>query len=223
MSKIIIGLTGGIGSGKTTIANMFLALGIDIIDADIIAREVVEPNSPALGKIQQHFGDKLILADGNLNRALLREKIFSSNHEKEWLNNLLHPLIRQSITAQLKQATSPYCLLVAPLLIENKLDALVNKVLVVDVTEPVQLSRTLKRDKSNEQVIKSIMASQLSRSERLSAADDVINNNEEYSQAINQNINKKIGQEGSKKDIFSLKNELYSQIETLHKKYLQLR
>jgi dephospho-CoA kinase len=124
VSQIIIGLTGGIGSGKTTIANMFATLGIDIIDADIIAREVVQPNSPALGQIKQHFGDKVIFADGNLNRALLREKIFSCNHEKKWLNDLLHPLIRQSITSQLEQATSPYCLLVAPLLIENKLNAL---------------------------------------------------------------------------------------------------
>ena len=210
MSQIIIGLTGGIGSGKTTIANMFSTLGIDIIDADIIAREVVQPNSPALGQIKQHFGDKLIFADGNLNRALLREKIFSCNHEKKWLNDLLHPLIRQSITSQLEQATSPYCLLVAPLLIENKLNALVHKVLVVDVKESVQLTRTLKRDKSNEQVIKSIMASQLSRTDRLSAADDVINNNEECTQAP------------GKIEKSSSKNELYSQVEVLHQKYLQL-
>jgi dephospho-CoA kinase len=210
VSQIIIGLTGGIGSGKTTIANMFATLGIDIIDADIIAREVVQPNSPGLTLIKQHFGDKFILDDGNLNRALLREKIFSCEHEKKWLNDLLHPLIRQSITSQLELATSPYCLLVAPLLIENKLDALVHKILVIDVTESVQLARTLKRDKSNEQVIKSIMASQLSRTDRLSAADDVINNNDECNQALN-----KVGTSCSK-------SELYNQVEELHQKYLQL-
>ena len=210
MSQIIIGLTGGIGSGKTTIANMFATLGIDIIDADIIAREVVQPNSPALGQIKQHFGDKVIFTDGNLNRALLREKIFSCDQEKKWLNELLHPLIRQSITSQLKEATSPYCLLVAPLLIENKLDALVHKVLVIDVKESVQLTRTLRRDKSNEQVIKSIMASQLSRTDRLSAADDVINNNVECNQTLHL------------VDKSSSKDELYSQVEVLHQKYLQL-
>ena len=213
MSQFIIGLTGGIGSGKTTIANMFAALGIDIIDADIIAREVVQPDSPALNKIKQHFGDKLLFADGTLNRVLLRENIFSCENKKLWLNNLLHPLIRKAITSQLKKASSPYCLLVAPLLIENKLDALVNKVLVIDVSELAQLTRTLERDKSNEQIIKSIMASQLSRLERLSAADDVINNNEEYDQEYDKRCNQE--------DKNSSKNDVQRQVAALHKKYMQ--
>ena len=122
-NKITIGLTGGIGSGKTTIANMFADLGIDIIDADIVAREVVEPNSPALAHISAHFGPEFIQADGYLDRTRLRSHIFSHEQDKRWLNNLLHPLIRASILAKIQQSESAYCLLVAPLLIENNLQA----------------------------------------------------------------------------------------------------
>ena len=178
MSAFIVGLTGGIGSGKTTIANLFNELGIDIIDADIVARQVVAPNSPALQSIVDRFGPDYLDRSGNLNRTLLRTRIFSHDEDKRWLNNLLHPLIRQTLLDELKQAQSPYCLLVAPLLIENNLHALVDRVLVIDVDESVQLSRTLKRDASNEAEIKAIIASQISRDKRLVAADDVINNND---------------------------------------------
>ncbi len=179
MSQYIVGLTGGIGSGKTTIANMFIDLGINIVDADIIARQVVAPDSPALTAISQHFGKAFIQADGQLNRALLRSQIFSHPADKTWLNNLLHPLIRKDMITQLQAATSPYCLLVAPLLIENQLDSLVNRVLVVDVSEALQVSRTQQRDTSSADEIKAIIASQASRTSRLAAADDVIDNSQE--------------------------------------------
>lgn len=176
MSKLIIGLTGGIGSGKTTITDYFKALGIDIIDADIIAREVVAINSPALQKISQHFGDDYIQVDGQLNRVLLRNRIFSNEVDKHWLNNLLHPLIRNKIINQTEEAKSPYCILVAPLLIENNLLSIVNRVLVVDVNESTQIARTMARDNSSLQEVKSILASQTNRTKRLEVASDIINN-----------------------------------------------
>lgn len=177
MSNFIVGLTGGIGSGKTTIAKMFFELGIDIVDADIVAREVVEANTPALKAIEVRFGPDILLPNGELDRNHLRDKIFANEADKQWLNQLLHPLIRQSMTKQLQQANSPYCLLVAPLLIENDLGYLTHRILVVDVIESVQLSRTLQRDKnSSTATIKAIIASQVSRTKRLAVADDVIDN-----------------------------------------------
>ncbi len=176
MSKLIIGLTGGIGSGKTTVTNAFAKLGVDIIDADIIAREVVALESPALKSIAQHFGKNFLLADGQLNRKLLRQKVFSDEASKQWLNSLLHPLIRTAIINQTKEATSPYCILVAPLLIENQLLKLVNRVLVIDVLEQTQIARTMRRDGNSAEQVKSVMASQISRNNRLAAADDIINN-----------------------------------------------
>jgi len=178
MSKLIIGLTGGIGSGKTTITNYFKELGIDIIDADIIAREVVAVNSPALKAIAEHFGNEYLQADGQLDRSLLRSRIFSNEVDKIWLNELLHPLIRFNIVEQTKAAKSPYCILVAPLLIENNLLSLVDRVLIVDVSEATQISRTLLRDSSSEKEIKAIMASQTNREVRSQTADDIINNDE---------------------------------------------
>ena len=178
MSKLIIGLTGGIGSGKTTITNYFLALGVEIIDADIIAREVVSVNSPALKAIAKYFGDDYIQADGHLNRALLRSRIFSNKADMLWLNKLLHPLIRVNIVTQTKEAKSPYCILVAPLLIENNLLELVDRVLIVDVSETTQVTRTLLRDSSSAQEIKAIIASQTSRAARVEVADDIIDNDD---------------------------------------------
>ncbi|WP_281560693.1 dephospho-CoA kinase [Thalassomonas sp. RHCl1] len=187
MSDYIIGLTGGIGSGKTTIANMFADLNVTIVDADIVAREVVAPGSPSLEKIAQHFGPEFIDDNGALNRALLRTRIFNHPQDKAWLNQLLHPLIRQNLLAQAKQAPGAYCLLVAPLLIENKLHSLVNRVLVVDVSEKTQLERTLKRDTSSAQEIKLIINSQASRQQRLEVADDVLlNESENLAQARKQ-------------------------------------
>lgn len=177
MSNFIVGLTGGIGSGKSTITSMFERLSVVVIDADIIAREVVSPGSQALKDIQNHFGQQYIQKDGQLNRALLRTKIFSDLSDKLWLNELLHPIIRSQLIAQTTAATSPYCILVAPLLIENNLSSLVNKVLVVDVDEKNQVERTLLRDTSSLEEVKAIIASQTTREYRIKTADDVINNN----------------------------------------------
>jgi len=174
--KVVIGLTGGIGSGKTTIADFFADLGIDIIDADIAARKVVEPKSSALVQISQHFGLQFIQADGTLNRSLLRSRIFSNDTDKLWLNNLLHPLIRQTMLNEIQQSKSPYCLLVAPLLIENNLQSLVQRILVIDISEVEQIKRAVLRDPSSKEEIIRIIASQIPRKQRLKYADDIIDN-----------------------------------------------
>ncbi|QDP00360.1 dephospho-CoA kinase [Thalassotalea sp. PS06] len=176
MSELIIGLTGGIGSGKTTVANLFEQYDIEIIDADIVARQVVEKGSEALNQIKNQFGNDYLLADGSLNRAKLRTKVFSDQKAKEWLNALLHPLIRKSMLEQCQQAKSPYCLLVAPLLIENGLNRLVDKVLVIDVSVEEQIKRTVERDNNNREQVEAIISSQVERQERLKHADFVIEN-----------------------------------------------
>ncbi|MFQ3288649.1 MAG: dephospho-CoA kinase [Alteromonadaceae bacterium] len=188
MAKFIVGLTGGISSGKTTIANMFADLGIDIIDADLIAREVVQPDSKALVAIAQHFGNDYITQNGELNRTLLRTTIFRHNDEKLWLTNLLHPLIRQNILSALAASHSAYCLLVAPLLLENRLDKLVNTVLVIDTSEALQVSRTLSRDKSSKEEVQAIINSQISRAERIAAADYIIDNSNTDLLSVRQQV-----------------------------------
>ncbi|WP_429077597.1 dephospho-CoA kinase [Aeromonas veronii] len=172
----VVAITGGIGSGKTTIANQFAALGIEVVDADVIAREVVEPGTPALAAIADHFGPDVIDPSGQLDRRSLRERVFSDPQAKEWLNALLHPLIRSEMLRQCAAASSPYCLLVVPLLVENKLTGLANRVLVIDVDEATQIERTCHRDGVSAEQAKAIIAAQASRSERLAAADDVIEN-----------------------------------------------
>lgn len=175
---LVIGLTGGIASGKTTVANLFKQqFNIDIVDADIVAREVVEPGTPGLNAIIEHFGDNIVHEDKTLDRAKLRERIFSNPDEKAWLNNLLHPIIREKMLEDLQQVTSDYALLVVPLLIENKLDSLCDRVLVVDVDPNTQISRTMKRDNVSEEQAQAILASQASRQQRLDIADDVVKNN----------------------------------------------
>ncbi|HHB1595644.1 TPA: dephospho-CoA kinase [Vibrio campbellii] len=174
----VIGLTGGIASGKTTVANLFKQqFKIDIVDADIVAREVVEPGTPGLNAIIEHFGADIVRDDQMLDRAKLRERIFSNPEEKTWLNGLLHPMIREKMLEDLEQVTSDYALLVVPLLVENKLDSLCDRVLVVDVDPQTQISRTVKRDNVSEEQAKAILASQASREQRLALADDVVKNN----------------------------------------------
>lgn len=174
----VIGLTGGIASGKTTVANLFKQqFKIDIVDADIVAREVVEPGTPGLNAIVEHFGADIVHDDQTLDRAKLREKIFSNPEEKAWLNGLLHPMIREKMIEDLEQVTSDYALLVVPLLVENKLDSLCDRVLVVDVDPQTQISRTVKRDNVSEEQANAILASQASREQRLALADDVVKNN----------------------------------------------
>ncbi|MCZ4059283.1 dephospho-CoA kinase [Pantoea sp. LMR881] len=171
-----VALTGGIGSGKSTIANGFAALGVDIIDADVIAREVVEPGTPALAEIVARYGQSLLTEQGTLFRAHLREIIFQSPEEKGWLNALLHPLINAR-TQQLKaQACSPYVLWVVPLLIENQLQHQADRVLVVDVDEATQIKRTQLRDNISPEQAQRILAAQATRQQRLESADDIINN-----------------------------------------------
>lgn len=171
-----VALTGGIGSGKSTVADNFSRLGITVVDADIIARQVVEPGQPALNIISEHFGPEILLPDGTLNRRVLRERIFSSPAEKQWLNALLHPLIHQRTQTEISQALSPYVLWVVPLLVENNLQQKADRVLVVDVSPEVQIARTIARDKVSREHAQQIIAAQATREARLNAADDVINN-----------------------------------------------
>ncbi|KAE9527471.1 dephospho-CoA kinase [Testudinibacter aquarius] len=179
----IIGLTGGIGSGKSTIADLFAELGVPIVDADVVAREVVAPGSPLLAQIAEHFGQQVITAEGGLDRAALRQIVFADKDKTEWLNQLLHPVIRQRMLRQLQQQTALYVLWVVPLLIENKLTEYCDRVLVVDVSEAIQLQRAVRRDNSNIQQIKKIMQAQVSRQQRLAKADDVINNDRPLSES----------------------------------------
>jgi dephospho-CoA kinase len=174
----IVALTGGIGSGKSTVSDKFASLGVPIIDADVISRQIVMPNTYALNMIKQHFGPTFLNNDGSLNRAKLRKKIFSDSIEKNWLNDLLHPLIQQETQRQLTLLDSPYVVWVVPLLIENNLAHLANRVLVIDVTPEEQIARIMKRDRISQQEAKNILSNQVSRTRRLQKADDIINNHD---------------------------------------------
>lgn len=184
----VVAITGGIGSGKTTVANQFAALGIDVIDADLIAREVVEPGTPALAAIASHFGPGILDEQGRLDRRVLRERVFSEPAAKSWLNALLHPLIRSEMLRQCTAASSPYCLLVVPLLVENRLMNLANRVLVIDVDEATQIERTCRRDGVSREQAEAILAAQASRAERLAVADDVLDNQNGTSDTIQSRI-----------------------------------
>ncbi|WP_324044301.1 dephospho-CoA kinase [Aeromonas dhakensis] len=184
----VVAITGGIGSGKTTVANQFAELGIEVVDADIIAREVVEPGTPALAAIAAHFGANVIAPDGRLDRRQLRERVFTDPQAKGWLNALLHPLIRSEMQRQCAAARSPYCLLVVPLLVENRLTAMANRVLVIDVDEATQIERTCRRDGVSREQAQAILAAQASRTERLAAADDVLDNQNGTPEAIKSRI-----------------------------------
>ncbi|NGO88071.1 MAG: dephospho-CoA kinase [Halomonas sp.] len=175
---MIIGLTGGIGSGKSTVARAFGELEVGWVDADDIAREVVMPGEPALAAIAQRFGQQILDADGGLNRAALRQIVFSDPEQRRWLESETHPRIRERLQLRLKELAlnSPYVLLVSPLLFESGQDALAQRTLVVDVPEELQLSRTLARDGVSEAQVRAILAAQLSRQERLGRAHDVIDN-----------------------------------------------
>ena len=173
---MIIGLTGGIGSGKTEVSRRFEKLGIQVVDADIIARQVVEPKSHALNQITKHFGLHILTEDLQLNRSKLREIIFANPLEKIWLENLLHPIIRAETIKQLNGTTSIYCILVSPLLLEKDQHTLVNRILVIDTDPALQISRASARDSSSPEQIERIIATQHSREKRLAQADDVITN-----------------------------------------------
>jgi dephospho-CoA kinase len=176
-SCLKIGLTGGICSGKSTATRFFQDLGIDIIDADVIARDLVKPGKPALNQVIEHFGGQLLDSNGELNRNQLREIIFNDPQEKEWLENLLHPKIHQEIERQLSAVHSCYCIIVIPLLLEKSWQNLVDLVLVIDTNIENQILRLMRRYKINKQEAKKILAHQLTRKQRLKYADDVIKNN----------------------------------------------
>lgn len=174
----IVGLTGGIGSGKTAVTDRFAALGVTIVDADLAARVVVEPGTPALAAIAQHFGDHLILDNGQLDRAALRKLVFADQAERHWLERLTHPLIGEEIARQLHASQSAYTIFVSPLLIETTQRDLAQRILVIDVPVEVQIERTMARDNNSEQQVRAIIASQASREQRLAKADDVILNDQ---------------------------------------------
>lgn len=175
----VLGVTGGIGSGKTAATNHFQTLGIQVVDADVVAREVVEPGRPALVAIADHFGADIIAADGTLDRRALREIVFNDPSQRQWLEELTHPLIGAEIQRQLKACDSPYAILASPLLLETQQHQMVNRVLVIDVPEAVQIARTLERDNTTEAGVKAIIAAQSPRQQRLTKADDVIVNDQD--------------------------------------------
>ena len=175
----VVGLTGGIGSGKSTVARLFGALGVHWVDADDVAREVVEPGTPALEKIAEHFGQEILLPDGSLDRAALRRIVFDAPEERAWLEELLHPVIREEMMRQLRPVnySLPYVLLVSPLLLETDQHELVDKIVVVDVPVDVQIKRTMARDTDDRAQVERIIAAQMAREKRLQKADDVVDNN----------------------------------------------
>lgn len=183
---LVIGLTGGIGSGKSTVAQLFAEKGITVIDTDQLARDVTQPGKPALNEIQEHFGSGLINENGSLNRTTLRKIIFGNDNERVWLEQLLHPLIRAEMKKQIEKSTSNYCIVVIPLLFETTPNPLINRILVVDTHEKEQINRVLKRDSSSPEEIQLILKSQVSRAKRLELADDIIENTGSISELIPQ-------------------------------------
>jgi dephospho-CoA kinase len=173
---VIVGLTGGIGSGKSTVAQIFKTFGIVVVDADAVAREVVEPGTEALAQITEHFGTEILNSDGSLNRAELRSKIFEDGKEKNWLENLLHPIIRREMLHQLEEADTVYKILEAPLLFENKLQDLCTKSILVDLNPEQQINRSSQRDFVSEESIQRIIDAQMSREDKQALADYVIDN-----------------------------------------------
>lgn len=185
-SGYVVGLTGGIGCGKTTISNEFKRLGITIIDADEIARDVVAPGSEGLEAIIKQFGPEIVQSDGYLNRAKLRSIVFAEPEKTQWLNDLLHPKIRAQMLAELSASVSSYTILSVPLLLENGMQTLCNRILVVDILPEQQLQRVLARDQSEPATIKKIMTAQIDRKKRLSLADDIIDNSGQPSESMEQ-------------------------------------
>ena len=194
---LIIGLTGGIGSGKSVASDKFKSLGIVVVDADVASRTVVEPGKPALKEIQDHFGSGIITAEGKLDRNKLREIIATDSKERKWLESVLHPKIGEQITKEISESTSVYTLFVAPLLLETNSQEMCSRVVVVDVPKDVQIQRTAKRDKVSSNQVEQMVAAQMKREKRLEKADDVLLNS------------------GTIED-------LEKQVEELHKKYIQM-
>ena len=175
----LVGLTGGIASGKSLVSSSFEQLGIPVIDADLLAREVVEPGSQGLQALVSHFGASLLTPEGELNRAVLRHIVFADPAEREFLDNTLHPLIRQLSDQRINELTRqspPYIIYSVPLLLETDQQKRFDRIVVVDVPESVQMARLLQRDGSSTSEARAILAAQATREDRLSIADDVIDN-----------------------------------------------
>lgn len=186
----VVALTGGIGSGKSTVAHYFSKLGVPIIDADLIARDLVKPNTPAYQQILHRWGQEVLQENKELNRHLIREKIFSNKDDKNWLEKLLHPYIRDAIQTAIQNVQYPYCIIVIPLLAENfnAYQPIIQQVIVVDVTPDQQLARTLARDPSSKLLVEKIMASQASRADRLKIAHTVLSNEEDDLSRIEKKV-----------------------------------
>lgn len=174
MANYVVGLTGGIGSGKTTASDRFRVLGVTVVDADVESRRVVEPGQPALRAVVGRFGEEVLTADGRLDRPRLRERVFHDAEARRWLERLLHPLVNQRMAEQLRQADSSYALLVNPLMRAREPRA--NRILVIDAPEEAQLRRTMRRDDVDEAQARAVLAAQVGRKQRLAFADDVIVN-----------------------------------------------
>lgn len=173
-----IGLTGGIGSGKSTVAGLFAKLGTTVIDTDQIAHAITQPQTPLFQTIIEHFGKTMVQADGTLDRKALRKHVFQNQKDKIWLEKTLHPVIREQMLDAINNATGHYCIVVVPLLFESNMQTLFDRVLIIDVSEAEQLQRTCARDQSNTETIQHIIDSQCTRKERLQRADDIINNHD---------------------------------------------
>ncbi len=171
-----IGLTGGIGSGKSAACDIFSELGVPVIDADNIAHSLVKPGTPAFNEIKKVFGNEIISSDGTLDRKIIRDKIFTNEIDRKKLEHILHPAVYREIAAQVENIDSRYCIISIPLLLETDASNTVDRILVIDVPRELQLERALNRDKTNKSDIDAIIDSQISRKDRLSAADDIVDN-----------------------------------------------
>ena len=173
-----VGITGGIGSGKTAVTDWLAQKGIIIVDADVVARLVVAPGTPALAEIADNFGAEYLLPDGQLDRPALRQLVFADESKRKLLETITHPKIRKELATQLRDASSPYVVLSSPLLLEGNQSEMVDLIVVVDVPESLQIERTMARDQNDETLVTKIMAAQCDRETRLSRADIVIDNSE---------------------------------------------
>lgn len=179
MNTFVVGVTGGIGSGKTAATERFQSLGITVVDADLASRMVVETGRPALKAIEEHFGSRVIAPDGQLDRRALRDIVFADPEQRKWLERLTHPLIAQEILSQIQSSTSPYTILVSPLLLEGNQHQMVDRILVIDVPQDIQINRTIRRDTTTEAGVKAIIAAQMQRQQRCEKADDIIVNDKD--------------------------------------------
>lgn len=182
----VVGLTGGIGSGKSTVAELFEKLGTPIIDADLIARDLTETNQPVYLAIIHHFKEKIVLKDGSLDRTKLRQIVFENENERKWLENLLHPLIQEKIEKEIKKISAPYCIVIIPLLFEVTPYHFINRILVVDTPKEQQINRVKLRDRTDSITIEKILQTQVHRQHRLAGADDIIINDGKIADLIPQ-------------------------------------